>query len=101
MTKERQKECYDVILYGGDYDCPLTAKNLAYRLKTTERGVRDIVSELRINGYPVCSDSKGYWAAASPKDMVDTVRRIKSHALKELKAISRMLRACREAGLDV
>lgn len=67
-----------------------TAKDLAAAWGTTTRGVRGIISKLREDGKRICSGQEGYWEAESIEEMYECVKRIRVHALKELKSVSKM-----------
>ena len=49
---------------------PLNRYSEAKRLGVTERTVRELIGDLRMDGVRVCADSsgKGYWIAESEKD---------------------------------
>ena len=77
------------------------AKSLALEWGTTTRGVRSIVSELREVGERICSCDEGYWEAESIEEMLDTVKRIRTHALKELRSVSKMYGDLKIMGFSV
>ena len=98
MTKEERSKYALDIIQNADEEKPIKASSLAIMWKTTARGVRDVVMSLRIAGEPICSNDNGYWYATEVKQMEETVRRIRAHALKELKAMSKMAKVLRENG---
>lgn len=78
-----------------------SAKQLAQDWGTSTRGVRAIVSELRETGERICSCDEGYWEAECIEEMLDTVKRIRTHALKELRSVSKMYGDLKIMGFSV
>lgn len=42
----------------------------------TDKQVRNVVSQLRQGGAPICSSSYGYWYSTDPEDIEKTLRRL-------------------------
>ena len=101
MTKEDKMRYSLDIIVCGDVDKPIKARELAIMWDTTPRGVREIIMNLRLQGEPICSGNAGYWYATETEQMLDTVRRIRAHALKELKVVAKMAKILRERGHKV
>lgn len=49
---------------------------------TSGRSLRRVVSQLRQEGYPICSDERGYYYADSQKEINATVSRLNELVLK-------------------
>lgn len=88
MNKEERSAYMASIPFGKEN--AKSAKSLALEWETSTRGVRSIISELREDGERICSCNDGYWEAVSIEEMLDTVRRIRTHALMELRSVSKM-----------
>ena len=46
--------------------------------KLTDKQVRNVVSQLRQEGEPVCSSSCGYWYSTDPDDIEKTLHRLEA-----------------------
>lgn len=44
----------------------------------TDKQVRNVVSQLRQEGEPVCSSSYGYWYSTDPEDIEKTLHRLEA-----------------------
>lgn len=64
------------ILENGSPGIPIGSRQLEARLGCNGPTVRGIVSFLRENGYPVCSDKRGYWLAQSWDDLHRTIKHL-------------------------
>jgi hypothetical protein len=60
-----------------------------HRINDT-RNLRTLITEMRNEGMPVCSDGRGYWNAASASELSQYFDRNKKRALTILGQISRM-----------
>ena len=76
-----------------------TAKQLVQALTgrheyaAAERHLRNVVEQLRLEGYPVCAHpSHGYYLAASDADLELTCDYLRSRAMKSLQQIAAMRR---------
>lgn len=76
-----------------------TAKQLVQELTrrseypAAERHLRNVVEQLRLEGYPVCAHpSHGYYLAASDADLALTCDYLHSRAMKSLQQIAAMRR---------
>lgn len=64
---------------------------LARELDITERQVRELVTELRMDGTAVCGTPKtGYYIAASAEEAQETIDFLKGRAMHSLTLASRM-----------
>lgn len=64
---------------------------LASQLDTTDRHVRTLVSELRMDGIAVCGTPKtGYYIAATPEEMEQTCQFLRHRAMHSLQLESRL-----------
>lgn len=61
--------------------------------KKVGAGLRRIINSLRTKGYPICSDTGGYWYAQSKAELIENVEALRGRALKILEAVSGMQRA--------
>lgn len=67
---------------------------LATLLDTTPRAIRNLVSELREDGHPVCAHPKtGYYLAATQEELDATCQFLKERALHSLQLYSKLKRA--------
>ncbi|OYZ03467.1 MAG: hypothetical protein B7Y42_00370 [Polaromonas sp. 28-63-22] len=58
-----------------------------------ERAVRKLVTELRLEGHPICAHpASGYFLAETAEELDDTCNFLRSRALSSLKAESRLRR---------
>lgn len=73
------------------WDKPVTRLYLAVKLGISERKVEALVSKLRDNGEPVCSNSEiaGYWLSTGP-DLTRTIKEMEHRALVILERTRRM-----------
>jgi hypothetical protein len=56
----------------------LKNRELRFLFNLTERQVRDVVSQLRQEGEPVCSSTYGYWYSTDPDDIEKTLHRLEA-----------------------
>lgn len=64
---------------------------LARQLDTTERQVRSLVSDLRMDGIAVCGTPKsGYYIAANAEELEETCEFLRHRALTSLQLESRL-----------
>ena len=47
----------------------------------TDKQVRNVVSQLRQGGEPVCSSSYGYWYSTDPADIEKTLHRLEAQVV--------------------
>ena len=67
--------------------------------ETRKRRVRELVQEMRGEGYPVASYGSGYWAATEVQDVGQTVAFLRRQGLGNLATASRLKRAAVAAGI--
>jgi len=60
-----------------------------HRINDT-RNLRKLITEMRNDGMPICSDGRGYWNAASSSELNDYFERNKKRAITILAQVSRM-----------
>ena len=58
------------------------SKGLEFRFQMSGRKIRDIVNELRCDGYPICSDENGYYYAANKKEVMRSISQLNSRIEK-------------------
>lgn len=64
---------------------------LAGQLATTERQVRSLVSDLRMDGIAVCGTPKtGYYIASTPEELDETCQFLRHRAMHSLQLESRL-----------
>lgn len=56
----------------------IKARNLRVLFNLGEKQVRNIVSEQRQEGKPICSSSYGYWYSKDPADLEKTLHRLQA-----------------------
>lgn len=61
----------------------------ANRINDT-RALRYLITELRNDGVPICSDRHGYWLASAGSELDDYCRRVRTQALKKLRQEARL-----------
>ena len=54
----------------------LKSRDLRTLFNLTDKQVRNIVTQLRQDGEPVCSSSYGYWYSEDPADIEKTIHRL-------------------------
>ena len=64
------------------------ARELSMLFNTTQRGIRALVTELRKEGYPVCSSNNGYWYSEDEEDIRKTVARMEAQREKMEQAVT-------------
>lgn len=64
----------------------IKAVELYSHFGTTPRQLRVIVSALRSEGEPICSDGSGYYYAASAEEIAKTRMLIRAHAASTMRA---------------
>lgn len=71
----------------------ITAEALARELDAPARQIRHLVTELRLDGVAVCGHPKtGYFIAATPEELEETLKFLRSRALHSLVLESRLRR---------
>jgi len=66
-------------------DRGVTAKAITEALQTTERTVRELVTELRLEGIAVCgTPTDGYFIAATAEELEETCAFLRSRAMHSL-----------------
>ena len=53
-------------------------RDLRSLFNLTDKQVRNVVSQLRQEGEPVCSSSYGYWYSTDPEDIEKTLHRLEA-----------------------
>jgi biotin operon repressor len=72
-------------------DRGITARHLAGRLDVPERDVRKLITAAREEGCAVCGHPRdGYYIAATPEELLETVEFLKQRALCSLTLASRL-----------
>ena len=66
----------DVIPFGKENE--ITSSEISRRTGLKGVEIRKYVNTLRSNGYPVCSDSKGYYLATEASDIDSTISNLNS-----------------------
>ena len=64
------------------------ARELSTLFNITQRGLRSLVTELRKEGYPVCSSNSGYWYSEDEEDIRKTVDRMEAQMEKMEQAVA-------------
>ena len=64
------------------------ARELSILFNATQRGIRALVTDLRKEGYPVCSSNSGYWYSEDPEDIEKTVARMEAQMDKMEQAVA-------------
>ena len=54
----------------------LKSRDLRTLFNLTDKQVRNVVTQLRQEGKPVCSSSYGYWYSEDPEDIEKTIHRL-------------------------
>lgn len=54
------------------------SRELRSLFNLTDKQVRNVVSQLRQDGEPVCSSSYGYWYSTDPDDIEKTIHRLEA-----------------------
>ncbi|MEM6392354.1 MAG: hypothetical protein AAF797_06235 [Planctomycetota bacterium] len=67
--------------------------------ETRRRRIRELVQEMRGEGYPVASYSRGYWMASEVADVAQTVGFLRQQGLGNLATAGRLKRAAHAAGI--
>lgn len=57
-------------------NCAVKGRELRSLFNLTDKQVRNVVSQLRQDGKPVCSSSYGYWYSEDPDDIGRTIHRL-------------------------
>ena len=70
------------------------SKGLEFRFQMSGRKIRDIVNELRCDGYPICSDENGYYYAANKKEVMRSISQLNSRIEKISEAKNGLVNAC-------
>lgn len=66
------------------------AVDLQVRFGVTPRQIRDIVSSLRLDGEPICSDNSGYYYPATASEIQKTQALLRAQAAAMLDAAKAM-----------
>ena len=56
----------------------IKSRDLRKLFNLTDKQVRNVVSQLRQDGKPVCSSSYGYWYSTDPDDIEKTLHRLEA-----------------------
>lgn len=71
----------------------VTAEQIAGALGTNARVVRDLVTELRLDGRAVCAHpATGYFIARTPEELEETLAFLRSRAMHSLTVLAAMQR---------
>lgn len=73
---------YQMLEYLKDYHSTeseaVKSRELRILFNLTDKQVRNVVSQLRQDGEPVCSSSYGYWYSTNPDDIEKTLHRLEA-----------------------
>ncbi len=72
---------------------PLTKKVLAEKLGTDVRSVELMIQEARLAGWPILSNSDGYWLSRDPQQVKACAERLRSRALTQLETAGALAKA--------
>ena len=71
-----------------------------YHIEKFGAGLRRVINTLRQKGYPICSDTKGYWMATDKREILDNAEALKGRAIKILEAVRGMQYAAKKMPLE-
>lgn len=74
-------------------------RDLRSLFNLTDKQVRNVVSQLRQEGEPVCSSSYGYWYSTDPDDIEKTIHRLWAQVENMHVSIKGLRKAKRSKGL--
>lgn len=79
MLTEAQERVFSLIPLGKDKS--ISREMLRVYTDMSDRKIRQIIHELRINGKVICSDSscKGYWRPTKRKEVEDFIEQMESY----------------------
>lgn len=77
MSKAHQMLEYLKDCHGAE-SVAIKNRELRSLFNLTDKQVRNIVSQLRQEGEPVCSSSYGYWYSTDPADLERTLHRLEA-----------------------
>ena len=75
-------------------------RELCTLFNLTDKQVRNVVSELRQEGEPVCSSSYGYWYSRDPEDIEKTLHRLEAQVTNMNISIKGLVKALKEVTED-
>lgn len=81
----------DFIRNYGSFEAPVTNREIAAHLRTSEPAIRALINQARCEGYPICSCGKGYFYSTNKADIVETIHSLNSRTIAVGKAISGLL----------
>ena len=91
------------ILKSHSIEYPITARFLAEQLGIKKQlkgqeqaNVRSVVHALRIQRFPICSSSKGYWIARSQRELDDSISDIQGR----INSMQEMVSGLRESVIE-
>lgn len=85
MTQKTAHDLLEVLSGHIGRDNGVTVRTLADELDITERTVRELVSELRIDGVAVCGHPRdGYFIAANRQEVEETCQFLRARAMHSL-----------------
>lgn len=58
------------------------SRGLENKFQVNSRNIRNIVNELRCEGYPICSDDNGYYYAANKEEILKSIYQLDSRMCK-------------------
>jgi biotin operon repressor len=58
------------------------SRGLENKFQVSSRNIRNIVNELRCEGYPICSDENGYYYAAKKEEILKSIYQLDSRMCK-------------------
>jgi hypothetical protein len=71
---------YDISVYLYEFhrgeQKAITSKNLCNLFHLNDKSLRNMINELRIDGTPICSSSKGYFYASSRDEVIKTIKHL-------------------------
>ena len=67
--------------YHGTETTAVKGRELRSLFNLTDKQVRNVVSQLRQEGAPVCSSSYGYWYSTEPDDIEKTLHRLEAQVV--------------------
>lgn len=74
----------DVLYLHLELDRPRTIGALAELLHWPRRMVEQAITDLRLQGKPVCSDGRGVWIATTAEEMAGQAQRLRERAIHQL-----------------
>ena len=105
ILNDEEQSVHDIIL-GFDGSIKITDGEIRQRVQVADpdtkkkgAGLRRIINSLHQKGYPICSDTGGYWYAQSQQELLDNAEALRGRAIKILNAVQGMERAANHFNL--